>query len=81
MPLPNEHQNEIFFNITHRRIKEVGMTLNCRSLVGSVLAIIRRNSRIKTPGQLSKGKYENISSAFASQQISGKNSERKIKFP
>ena len=39
--------------------------------------LIRRKARVQIPAQTSKRKYENLSSATSSQQISGKNSESK----
>ena len=39
--------------------------------------LIRRKTLVQIPGQKSKRKDENISSATSSQQISGRNSESK----
>ena len=39
--------------------------------------LIRLNSMVKTPAQISQQKYENISSAISSHHISDKNSESK----
>ena len=51
---------------------------NRRGLEGSVW-LIRRKARVRDPGQSSKQNTKSISSAISSQQISGKNSENKIK--
>ena len=43
--------------------------------------LIRREARVRVPGQTSKRNMKSISSAISSQQISGKNSESKLKLP
>ena len=74
-----ELQQYVFYTV-YQRISEYIRESNIEkqqqkrsrcSLVGSVL------SRVKTPGQTSKRKYENISSKSSSQQSSGTNSENK----
>ena len=43
--------------------------------------LIRWKARVRAPGQTSKQNTKSISSTISSQQISGKNSESKIKLP
>ena len=49
--------------------------------VAVVCWLIRRKARVRTPGQTSKQNTKSIFSAIFFQQISGKNSESKIKLP
>ena len=47
----------------------------------SVCWLIRRKANDRAPGQTSTQNTKSISSAISSQQISGKNSESKLKLP
>ena len=76
-----EIQRKVQLNYYHIQIYIHRQSLQVALVQQVVCWLIRQKTRVRVPGQTSKQNTKSISSTISSQQISGKNSESKLKLP